>query len=1779
MKVTGLRVFCCLVLCAGLARSATAQEFGEFCPTPSHAYDEVGRVTVQNHLGYVPLENPPFDYRFLVDNRAGSLYGYENGYTNVGAVLFKHLEPNRQVLFVDGRAMITHEGQGGMNFGVGIRRYLEEYDRLFGLAFWWDYDDGHRAGDYSQFGVSFESLGRYFDYRVNGYLPTDKGDNQVGEFIDPECIFIGNRITQNRFTSLESAYGGFDLEVGGVLPLIGRYGFYGYTGGYFFFNDNDEDIQGVSGRLHAQVTEDVSIGVEVTNDNVFDTNAQLSVTLVIPDGKPSRWFRPMPVAQRLYWPMERNYRVTTHTRVEVTNEELFDPVDLLPLNVVFVDPNAVDSANVGTFEDPYLTLRAFAGQDAPERADADIILVAPGPREALNGGIGLLDNQRLWSTTVPHRLDFVDVRGLAGTCPLFENGLVDCPPAVDAPYPVLTNTRVENIEGTNFTVNAGPIVTLLGNNTEVSGFVLEGADVLARGEDGRFLIPDEECRVQFAGITNRVQQADGTFVYTPITNFNINNNVFRRLEYGVDLRNIVDDADGVTQGILDCNTFTNITRDAARIEFAGTETFNLRVQQNQFGDPTDPAAEIGGVGLRFRADSGDINLLIGSAEEGEEELGNLFANTIEGGVNIDLRGDAEATIEAGHNIMNFAFGGGNIFLTGHDVLLHGGQEGLDDVILDFIRGGILASDYSLAVLGSDVGFWNFTGGAQIKPGYESTTFYNVNTATAADWDEILSHDAIIILSHESCGGCDLDDAGSAAINAMSGAIAAAVNRGMDIWANSGADLTTYYNFLPPNVLASGVGIGQVAFGFNPTPAGSAIGITPNMINGYPTHSRFQNLDPAFTIFETHETGAIISIGVQNANIGASGFGRSGGDGFVVSLRDDAVLREGTVFRFNDIRGFGNDGLRIEARNRGLVEDLLVDQNVFAGNGRDGLSLQAIGPNTRIFATVTENVLSNNGRNGMYVLADGGRVILERVVDNEFSSNGANGIHLETRNGGFIQIFQPGGDVKRTFDNVFFGNANAGILVSGVTGTVDLGLIEGQTFDRRSAGGAGILFDTCGVAISAVIRDSQFLGSGANANASFGIGGRVLGGSLAMTVEDSLFQGNGDAGIGIIFGNWQSSPAPGGPVTDEPAIASLTIVDNVIEGTAVGPRPTFDGEGIHLRLQGDALLIGTRIDGNDISGNASDGITIFARDNSRIQDLTIGNTDFFGEGTGNSITGNGGDGINFFTRDQVQVENVVVGNNIIDGNADDGIQISAINQGDNVLNYLIQGNEITTNVDNGIHLHVEADAPLEVDINDNLIDGNGGSGILLTEAVNSPSDEREISGTWTKNEITNNGEHGIQVNAAHDLVIGQNGVDPIDGESLGNLIADNALDGIEINSPGFVEIVNNDILRNGTGGIDINSILQFGNVAVINNNVISENEGDGVEILASSTFVNVTMLGNEITRNTGRGIDVLNRGFTPFMILNIGDGTGAGSNLIASNFLEGVYIVNTASATQSQDVPATDAMDANGSVFARPVLQLGFEGNVVESNGNPGLTVPQANDWEYEGTASGLVIRVGTSDGGYSYTFNGGFASDGFGGVVADVTDNIFRGNFGDDVYAQSFVSTVDPITTTGTWSETEFTVTNYQSDPLARLDMVFRNNIFDSIDMNNPGAFYDNAEGTFKSRLNSATPGGPFNSATRRRNAQRLAYRDALPPFTGPNTPGSPNEFEYPGMGPSTFRIDTDEPMVSGTAVGEPGSIFLVDDVPYIFPFGDSSGVFIVPIQPQDMPYGWYPMIPFFDFP
>lgn len=947
---------------------------------------------------------------------------------------------------------------------------------------------------------------------------------------------------------------------------------------------------------------------------------------------------------------------------------------------------------------------------------------------------------------------------------------------------------------------------------------------------------------------------------------------------------------------------------------------------------------------------------------------------------------------------------------------------------------------------------------------------------------------------------------------------------------------------------------------------------------------------------------------------------------ITNTTGDAV----TLASFNEVSGFN---IASSARH-GIFGDGITDFNInnvnITNSGSSGpppvgagIELVNVSGSGQIF----DSTMNGNNAEGIHV--DNFGTALALSVNNVTATGNLTGISLDGAAGAVFAVSMNTVNTSSnkhdgiavnlasasTFAGTFFGitssnNNNPQVDLgfgNGFTANIDASTavfdIENSTFNSNSLNGLSFVATNGSAVAIALVNNNSTISN----NLLNGVFVDATDSAVDILLKNNVISGNGHIGVNLQATNGSLNLIAGSLVEGEgnlitsnhgagiaytlrdAATGTIDIRGNTITGTLDDTQSStiYNGQAIDIRLDGStnvasatAHLFNGVIDRNTIGsltdsslGNVGGGIIVFADQSTTLENLTIGNTDGNNE-NGNLIARNGGDGIHFLRRDQAVVDNIVIQDNIVRFNTGDGLEIEAHASPNDVNDYRIEDNIFANNTGRGVGFFLEADAQISANMFNNLITLNGNNGIQLTELVNSAFDLRFLTGVWQRNVITNNTGSGIVLSGATSgLLIGS-----VVNQADTNLINDNTLDGIEINGSGSVTIARNEIARNGSGGIDINA-NSFNNVTItrnyIHNNRNTNGDGDGIELLSEGPFsVIMTASLNTIVDNAGRGVDILNRARGLGSAVAGQTTVSLDTNVITGNRLEGVYVINTASGTQNQTDSSTTALAADGNINAAPRLTFNMNNNTVLGNGI-GSTA----------STTGLILRVGSSDGNYGAFTDGGFASEGFGGVIATITNNTFHGNLGDDIYFDSYTSTDPPGNTTGTWDATTFTINSYQGDPLSRLDLTFTGNTFDSADVNGTtglgggttnSAFYNNPEGDFKSRLNTATDPGPFASATRQRNAQRLAARLGLPPAT---PGGASNSFLYAGIGQSTFRL-LGVPAPGNVVVFNPtgntgtyvnpfffGNGFIIDDT-YVNQ-GSANGVFNVNAGADAMPYGW----------
>ncbi|MFH1301450.1 MAG: right-handed parallel beta-helix repeat-containing protein, partial [Planctomycetota bacterium] len=1247
---------------------------------------------INNGAGLMPMGPDPFQPIFRLDKGIGGGIGYDDGYSNLGVLLPFTINPEQSMLFLDLRAMVTDQGAGGVNLGAGWRAYNENLDKIFTVAGWYDYDDGHFQ-DYNQLGLSAEVIGQYLTSRINGYFPVNNNEVVVSNNLTGGAYFQSNRIYLNRARHSESSYGGVDAEVGGPLPVLGKFGIDAYVGGYYYNSDNDKSAAGVKFRAEANINDWWQMSVSYAKDDVFGSNAWMNVTLAIPEGRSNKWMRPKTIEQRMYQPMNRNYRVVAHVKETITSEIAINPDDNLPYTVAHINPDYGAAGN-GTYETPFGSVAAYNA--SPPTSMTDIIFVQDGDSSNLDGQITLLDNgggiggvtgQRLLSESIQHTFNTYDLSGTTVTL-----NLPGYNPAANAP-------TLSNSAGAGGA--AGAVVVGQGGAWEVSGFNISGAR------------------------TGGVLPHNHGIYSAGTRGFDINNNAFVLYNRGIDVTNTASEV-----GIVSNNTFSGdganslhgvrITQNVGTLELAfhnNTATNNLGV--------VPPGT---GTGFEIIANAGTTIDGVGTATDGVTTLGitGNTANSNGTGMILTENGgiiDTDFSNNTFNNNINPNTGlhvnanGGSVIFRSFSTITATGNTGLG-IAFDATAGG------TISALSEDL---NQNG--MLDPGED------LNGNGALD----LGMTSINASSNTIDGFKATADGVGSTINLNIGNANATTN----IFNNNGQ------NGISLNTLNSGVIGGSIVnnSAIGNTQDGLAITLTTGTVDltAYGSPSIGSN---SFTGNTRHgmsivnNTGGAFTTALISANdfsdnteaglfIGGAALGGANTAVNTLGSIDSNNFNRTTLGTYGIL--FGSSDVRTTAS---------ITRNTFVGRAPN-LPDAGAGPGVGGIVGGTTTV----GGNGGVTLAFGSLAAVDNSLVNTFSNNGDAHIGLVFEGNATNQVDIDQHDFNTTTDttvNTDFSGQGVGFILRD-TATMT-GTIQRNTFQGNAA--SGLFFSVTGNNGADFAQINNVVVGGGTApfgNIFTGNGGsgleviRTANGVLNnFTAQFNTLTGNTLDGISLTAANAN--------ITDTYTINDNTITGNMQNGIDISvqadallqanmARNTITGnlnDGIRTtEMTGDPTdlrsVSGTWAN-NTISGNTANGIELAGASSG----LIIG-----GAGVNrNIIQSNGVDGV-----DITGGGSVTLNNNLIASNTMHGVDMELV--GSN--NITIINNDITLNNGDGIEFtNVNSGPSYTLTIEDNIIDFNQGRGFDLLAKSGGNNFQTNITVDFNRNFVNANTFEGVYV---------------------------------------------------------------------------------------------------------------------------------------------------------------------------------------------------------------------------------------------------------------------------------------------------------------------------------------------------------------------------------------------------------------------------------------------------
>ena len=1165
-------------------------------------YDEMPNAT-----GYVPFD--PFGTRFSFRSDIGDGPGWAQGYQALNGFVPITFEPDRSLLFIDGRVIVTNEGDFAGNVGAGGRIYSPELDRVLGASFWYDYDNSN-ATNYDQWGVSIESLGKFFDVRLNAYIPSNDNQRTIQSGLNGNIFFVKDNIGIGQTRLVENALRGGDIEIGGAMPFFGDYGLRSYLGGYYFQAPTVETTVGVKWRSELQVTEDVILGMGASSDKLFGQNFFGNVTIYMPDGRPQRIMSRQPTRERLYANVERNYRVNVYRRTINETLRAINPATGLPYVVHHVDNNFAQGSGDGRVKSPYGTL-GDAGNGA------DIIFVHHNAEDG-NGnpivsgydtGIVLADNQRLLGQGTEH---------------LFEDlnfGTLVLPGNDGGPRPFITN-------------NTGDVVTLA-NNNEVSGFQIGGPAPNEPAGNGIFGSGITDFNINRNTIQNAtlagisLVDASGTGTITSndlanngLENISIINNGAPALTLDISDNDaqtslagaiIRGDASDITATINN-NNFSNNINSGLDISAANGGTTVASITNNVMN-------QNGGNGFQASSDAGIMTLTLtdNSANSNTQSgfdllasnLGTMDVTATDNAINANTLDGLRVLADSGTvNFADFSF----------NTLNTNGEQG---ITLNADNGGILTGTFASNSIQN-----NLQGGLDsvIDNGSQSALTLENNTVNG---------NTGFGLSFSALNGSLINN------TLNSNTIENNVGPGVLLFAQSSSDVV--FN-MDNNSVVNNQGIG---FDSSITDSVSDITLTSNDFTanqdagvrlGYTGATTATQMIDGNTIADTTDIVATPSPNGDGLLVDLNGTG--GNPTLSSTIQNNTIENNGsgvtTVDPESGLLAGSGDGIRI-SQNQGssnvLVNDII--NNNILGNGSDGIEMQLNFASQGVLNasnnTITTQSAGLTGDNGIYLNLTGDSQLTASITDNTIDGS-SDGINFSRQHGVLMNIRQDAILNAVLTNNLIRENGVDGVHVGPdpLSGTLAQG---GFT----SAQGTATISVTLNQNLIELNRDDGVQVSVSQVTE----GNPGLTGVANYTLVGNTIRNNGTVNGNVRTGNGLNAEVRSG-IMNLLAVNN-TISDNAADGVLI--RNSM-GAGIDAGVQIPNILFLTNtpksilnatLDGNSITGNGNRGVNI------RYEDLTINAT----------------------IQSLGAVGDVRLTNNTISGNGDEGVYVIMNNQRDDV----------------------------------------------------------------------------------------------------------------------------------------------------------------------------------------------------------------------------------------------------------------------------------------------------------------------------------------------------------------------------------------------------------------------------------------------------------------------------------------------------------------------------------
>ena len=572
--------------------------------------------TSLSSLSSLSAEPPIIQPRLGAEFTAGDGVGYSSSFTGLRGFVPLAQKPGQNITFLEGQLIVpVDNGSPGANLIVGHRIYDKKSDRIYGGYLAYDHRNTGNNG-FNQLGFGAETLGETWDARFNAYFPVGKTrqlasesiNNTVTAFSDPyfqsNFLAVNRTIQQQIHRQFEAAATGFDVEAGGRIAKLGKFGdLRAYGGMYYFDPPGGGGIVGGRVRLEARPTDTLQVGLALSQDNTFGTSVAFNVGITFPPSRPQRNQLKQPLLARLGDSVYRNANIVIDEQVEKRSSIIQDtrlvtnPATGQPWRFRHAIPGV--GTGDGTFENPTGTVAAALTVAQPD----DIVYVQPGTNPGIPA-FTIPDGVQVLSTGPVQRIDTLELG--------------------DIQLPLSGAGVLPDVVGT----------VTLGNRTTLSGFAISpvtGPGILGNNISQAIVRDNAIANSTAQGILlNNVQGpitiTDNTIQQNALEGIALNNT-----QGQVDLllaRNqILNNGSAATDG------------DGVRLEFRNSASGNATIINNTIANNSGAGGLADGVDIRlFDAATGTFNL-----------ADNAITGNQLNGIAIDLEGTAQGTFNASRN--------------------------------------------------------------------------------------------------------------------------------------------------------------------------------------------------------------------------------------------------------------------------------------------------------------------------------------------------------------------------------------------------------------------------------------------------------------------------------------------------------------------------------------------------------------------------------------------------------------------------------------------------------------------------------------------------------------------------------------------------------------------------------------------------------------------------------------------------------------------------------------------------------------------------------------------------------------------------------------------------------------------------------------------------------------------------------------------------------------------------------------------------------------------------